>query len=202
MITVADILALPAFEHVDAVCPIEGARERRVYNVGILDCPPNINGYEVYMPGEFILTNLGFAYENPELSDASLIAMMERGVSAIAIKRVYRPCFTDAVRAASERLGVPVYLYSGAYHEMVAYLSLHLLQRDQAASDKSDAIDALLEGRTKDDVRKRIDAIAGGGGFRIFHPRRRHLGTEGRSVLALRRAGRAQRPARIALQMA
>ena len=80
MITVADILAIPAFEKVDIIAPIQGAGERRVYNVGILDCPPAINQYSVYMPGEFILTNLGFCYGDPELSDRSLITMMERGV--------------------------------------------------------------------------------------------------------------------------
>lgn len=37
MITVADILALPAFERIDLVAPIEDAGEHRVYNVGILD---------------------------------------------------------------------------------------------------------------------------------------------------------------------
>ena len=49
--------------------------------------------------------------------------MIERRVAAIAVKRVYSPCFTDAV-GASERMGVPVYLYSGAYHERVAFESL------------------------------------------------------------------------------
>lgn len=160
MITVADILALPAFEQVDIVAPVSGAH-RRVYNVGILDCPPSINGYSVYMPGEFILTNLGFCAGDPELSDASLIAMMERGVAAIAVKRVYRPCFTAAVREASIRLGVPVYLYSGAFHEMVAYQALDLLRRDNEEQDKSAAVDALLRGRTRDAVSREIHALAG-----------------------------------------
>ena len=110
MITVADILALPAFEQINLVAPIKDAGEHRVYNVGILDCPPSINGYDAYMPGEFILTNLGFCYDDPALSDASLIAMIERRVAAIAVKRVYSPCFTDAVARASVRMGVPVYL--------------------------------------------------------------------------------------------
>lgn len=161
MITVADILALPAFERIDLVAPIEDAGEHRVYNVGILDCPPSINDYSAYMPGEFILTNLGFCYEDPDLSDASLIAMIERRVAAIAVKRVYSPCFTDAVAQASVRMGVPVYLYSGAYHERVAFESLNLLQRDLDASDKSDAVDTLLSGKPKAQVRQEINKLAG-----------------------------------------
>lgn len=161
MITVADILNLPAFETVELLTPVDGAGNQRIYNVGIMDCPPSINGYEVYMPGEFILTNLGFCYDDSELSDRSLIAMIERRVAAIAVKRVYSPCFTDAVAEASRRVGVPVYLYSGAYHEQVAYQSLDLLQKDLAASDKSDAIDALLEGVTRGHIRHEINKLAG-----------------------------------------
>lgn len=161
MITVADILALPAFEQINLVAPIKDAGEHRVYNVGILDCPPSINGYDAYMPGEFILTNLGFCYDDPALSDASLIAMIERRVAAIAVKRVYSPCFTDAVARASVRMGVPVYLYSGAYHERVAFESLNLLQCDLDASDKSDAVDQFLVGRSKSQVRQEINKLAG-----------------------------------------
>ena len=161
MITVADILALPAFEQINLVAPIKDAGEHRVYNVGILDCPPSINGYDAYMPGEFILTNLGFCYDDPALSDASLIAMIERRVAAIAVKRVYSPCFTDAVARASVRMGVPVYLYSGAYHERVAFESLNLLQRNLDASDKSDAVDQFLVGRSKSQVRQEINKLAG-----------------------------------------
>ena len=62
MITVADILALPAFEQVQPLVLCEGAESREVHNVGILDCAPDKDGgYESYIPGEFIVTNLGFA---------------------------------------------------------------------------------------------------------------------------------------------
>ena len=56
MITVADILALPAFEQVQPLVLCEGAESREVHNVGILDCAPDKDGgYESYIPGEFIV---------------------------------------------------------------------------------------------------------------------------------------------------
>ena len=108
MVTVADIIALPAFTRVEPIAPCEGAERREVRNVGILDCPPDYNEYSVYKPGELILTNLGFAYGNPDLAEKSLLAMMRRDVAAIAIKTVYEPPISDAVRAASEAGGVPL----------------------------------------------------------------------------------------------
>ena len=44
MITVADILALPAFEQVQPLVLCEGAELREVHNVGILDCAPDKDG--------------------------------------------------------------------------------------------------------------------------------------------------------------
>ena len=51
VITVADILALPAFEQVQPLVLCEGAELREVHNVGILDCAPDKDGgYESYIP--------------------------------------------------------------------------------------------------------------------------------------------------------
>ena len=144
MITVDDILALPAFETVELAAPCPGAGEREVSNVGILDCPPDYNNYNVYGPRELIVTNLGFAYANPLLAEQSLLAMIKRNVAAIAVKTVYQAPVSEVVRTASTEAGVPVFIYDGAYHERVAYESLDLIQRDRAAADKSRAVDGLL----------------------------------------------------------
>lgn len=111
MVTIADVLALPAFKDVRLVAPCEGAGRRSVRNVGILDCPPDLNGYSNYFPGELILTNLGFASGNERLSERSLITLIDRHVAGVAIKTVYDPIITDAVREESSREGVPVFVY-------------------------------------------------------------------------------------------
>ena len=49
LVTVADIIALPAFKNVELAAPCEGAERREVRNVGILDCPPDYNEYSVYV---------------------------------------------------------------------------------------------------------------------------------------------------------
>ncbi len=167
MITVADIIALPAFSRIRLLAPIPHAGSRPVHNVGIMDVSPEYNGYSVYVPGEFIVTNLGFANGDPNEADAALIAMMARGVSAIAIKTVYNPPITDRARKASEEFGVPVYIYDGAYHEMVAYQALDLIRRDEQESNKSEAIDELLAGRDAKAVRKAMYDIAGATGATV-----------------------------------
>ena len=78
-----------------------------------------------------------------------------------AIKTVYEPPISDAVRKESTARGVPLYLYDGAYHETVAYQSLDLLQRDRDELDKGKALDRLLTAHDGDRVRTRLSALVG-----------------------------------------
>lgn len=162
MITVADILALPAFEQVQAITRCAGAGAREVRNVGILDCAPDQdNGYLAYIPGEFIVTNLGFARDDPELSERSLLVLIARGVSGIALKKVYRPIVSEHVIAVAEEAGVPLFLYDGAYHEVVAYQALDLIHRDRRESDKGRILDNLLSGHDPQATRAALYELAG-----------------------------------------
>ena len=162
MITVADILALPAFAQVRPLTRRARSKVREVRNVGILDCPPDKDdGYLSYVPGEFIVSNLGFARDDPELSERSLLVLIARGVSAIALKQVYSPIVSERVVDAAEEAGIPLYLYDGAYHEVVAYQALDLIRRDAEQSDKGRILDGLLSGHDAQATRAALFELAG-----------------------------------------
>lgn len=167
VITVDDILALPAFEQVELVAPCDGAGVREVVNVGIVDCPPDINGYSNYYPNELILTNLGFAYNDAELAERSLLALMERNVSAIVVKRVYQAPISDRVRAASAESGIPVYLNDGAYYERVSYEALDLIARDREDADQARIVSGLLDHHDEAAVRRALYDLAGAMGSTV-----------------------------------
>lgn len=161
MITVADIIALPAFKRIELAAPCPGGGVRSVRNVGILDLAPDEQAYADYLPGEFIVSNLGFARSDPDLAEASLLALIARNVAAVAVKTVYHPVVSDAVRAASEASGVPLYLYEGDYHEVVAYQALDLIRRDGEESDKGRLVDDLLAGHDEQATRAAIYRLTG-----------------------------------------
>ena len=184
MVTIADVLALPAFKDVRLVAPCEGAGCRSVRNVGILDCPPDLNGYSNYFPGELILTNLGFASGNERLSERSLITLIDRHVAGVAIKTVYDPIITDAVREESSREGVPVFLYDGAYHEEVAYQALDLIRRDSEVLDKTPQIRQFLRPRGDEEVCSQVLSIFGAPGPRVWFVVAESRGGDSLSLLA------------------
>lgn len=182
MITVADIMALPSFENVSLVVDCPGWEDRMVKNVGIVDCPPDYNEYSVYMPGELILTNMGFAYDDTALAERSLLALIKRGVSAIAVKRVYNAPISDKVRETSRLEGIPLFQYDGAYHERVAYDSLELIRRDREDEGRVHLIERLLDDHDPDDVKNSLHKLMGamGASIQCFA-----LASKGRDALSL-----------------
>ncbi|MFR3091087.1 MAG: hypothetical protein ACLTMP_04555 [Eggerthella lenta] len=167
MITVADILALPAFEQVQPLVLCEEPSREKSQRGHPRCAPDKDGGYESYIPGEFIVTNLGFAHDDPELSERSLLVLIARGVSGIALKKAYRPIVSDRVRAASEAAGVPMYLYDGGYHEVVAYQALDLIRRDSEQSDKGRIMDGLLSGHDPHAARAALYELAGATGSTV-----------------------------------
>ena len=161
MITVADIMALPAFDQVELLTPIPDGSQRIVRNVGILDTPPHNNTYDDFLPGELIVTNLGFTLGDADLAEQALIILMQRNVAAIAIKNINDLTLSQRVIEASKRYGVPGYTYEKPYHEVVAYQSLDLIRRDEQQTDKSHLIDNLLSDHNDVITREKLFELGG-----------------------------------------
>lgn len=160
MATVADIISLPSIYNARLVAPCEKAESRTVINVGILDIGPEFNGYSAYMPGEFILTNLGFTNGNELESDRALLAMIDRGVAGIGVKTVYRPHIGEAVKKKSSESGVPVYLYEGRYHEAVVFDALKLIHEDQQEKAREDVLHALIGPRSSKEISAALASLS------------------------------------------
>lgn len=161
MITVAGILALPALTRTELAAPCDGFAARHVRNVGVMDYAPDVNRYDDYFPGEFIFSNLGFACGDERVIERSVIAMLERNVSALAVKTLLRPSINQTVLDASTALGVPLIWYEGEYYEVILYQAIDLIKRDERESNKGRELDALLSEHDAASIRAALYEIAG-----------------------------------------
>ncbi len=140
------------------------ALQRKVWNLGIMDASMGDDAYSEYRPGEFILTNLGFARDEPQLADASLCAMVSRDLAALAVRNTHDLPITDDAIAASNASGTPLIVYEGEYFEQVIFQGMKLLERDKVDSDIARLIDGLLQSRTAESIREVFyDAIKASG---------------------------------------
>lgn len=154
MITVADILALPAVHTWELLGGGSAGLQRKVWNVGIMDAAMGDDAYADYRPGEFILTNLGFARDDPALADESLRAMVSRDLAALAVRNTHGLPITEAAVAASDASGTPLIVYEGEYFEQIIFQGMKLLERDKVDSDIARLIDGLLQSRTAESIRE------------------------------------------------
>ena len=121
VITVADIIALPAFERIELAAPCAGAGAREVRNVGILDLAPDEQAYADYLPGEFIASNLGFCLlYTSTIASPRFVPLDKTGAKGLAFpvddngaagQRHPRPAPTDGALAPQ-----PPYSLSGIRH--------------------------------------------------------------------------------------
>ncbi len=135
MVTVADILALPAIYEWELLTEVPNALGRRVVNIGVFDAMPDESEYDDYLPGEFIISNMGFARESQRDAEHALCTILARNVAAVAIRNVYDIRITDKIRAASLRSSTPLFVYQGEYYEQVIFQAMKLIERDAQDSD-------------------------------------------------------------------
>lgn len=161
MITVGDICGLPVFDRIWPACTCENAFDRVVTGVGTLDHEPFTKNYDLFTPGEFIFTSLGFAGHYPELADEAIMALMERNVSALAIKPVALKEISPRVAQYSQESGVPLFFYEGRYMERIIASAMNLLDADAFDSERTHLIDEILAPSDEQAIRSNFFDIAG-----------------------------------------
>lgn len=115
------VSALNNFKFFDSFELIAGSsgQYRSVTNVVILDYEGIEGQYVGFQNGDFVITNLLFAKDNPERIYKSFKALIELGVSAFAIKTVfYSTVPAEVIQLANEQ-EVPIFTFKDIFIEDV-----------------------------------------------------------------------------------
>ena len=116
-----DVASLEKFDFWDHFTLISGAPGvyRNISNVVILDYEGIEGDFSGFHEGDFVITNLLFAKNDPEKIYPAFLSLIEKGVSAFAIKTVFYSDLPDEVMALTEQRQVPVFLFHDIYIEDV-----------------------------------------------------------------------------------
>lgn len=116
-----DVASLEKFDFWDHFTLISGASGvyRNISNVVILDYEGIEGDFSGFHEGDFVITNLLFAKNDPEKIYPAFLSLIEKGVSAFAIKTVFYSDLPDEVMALTEQRQVPVFLFHDIYIEDV-----------------------------------------------------------------------------------
>lgn len=98
--------------------------DNEIDSIGILDYEAIENQYSLFRMGDFVLTTLMFAREDPELAEEALINLMKQRVSAIAIKSIYFNCVTEKVQAYADQHKIQLIVFDDiAFEDIIISVS-------------------------------------------------------------------------------
>lgn len=144
MVSVAELLELTLFDDFELVSGKNGLHND-VNTVAILEYESYQKNYDVFSPGDFILTSLFFAKDNPDLITEALLALMQKPVSAIAVKTMFFYELPQPVLDAAERLNIPIFFFHKAYMEDLIISANELLKSKLQYLIFEEKVTALIE---------------------------------------------------------
>lgn len=116
-------------------------------NIVILEYESFINSYEVFNAGDFVLSSLFFAKDNPHLIEEALLNLIKRHVSGIAIKTVFFNDIPDKIKHTADKCGVPIFLFENTYMEDLIICANELLQSKSSFIIYEEKIAKLLDNK-------------------------------------------------------
>lgn len=144
MITVKDIIELGEFVNIRFAAPCNGGLERRVREVCVLDSHPLGGLYEDLVPGDFVLTSLGWAHDDWDAAEMGLLLAMDQSVAAIAVHSDGPQYASPAILAKIEETGVPLFFYDGGYYERIIVSAEELFRQDREQDKRTRLIGQIL----------------------------------------------------------
>lgn len=116
MVQITELLNLTLFDEFELIAGEKGLTNQ-LGNIVILEYESISDNYQVFSPGDFILSSLFFAKDDPSLIYSALYSLMQKGVAAIAIKTVFFKDFDSSIKELANRMRIPLFTFESAYME-------------------------------------------------------------------------------------
>ena len=146
MIYISELLDSTLFENFKLIAGSSGINNSMT-NVVILEYESFTDSYEVFSAGDFVLSSLFFAKDNPSLIEQAILNLIKRDVSGIAIKTVFFNDIPQKVKDIANKQGVPIFLFENTYMEDLIIYANELLQSKSSYIIYEEKIAKLLDNK-------------------------------------------------------
>ncbi|MEA4987978.1 MAG: PucR family transcriptional regulator [Anaerovorax sp.] len=110
MLTVKEILHYTFMDSLELVAG-QGGLGNQVHNVGILEYEQPTDLAKYFFKGDLVVTTLFAAKNDPELANRFLQGLVEIGVAAIAIKKIFFHRLSDSTIQIANQKNIPIFFY-------------------------------------------------------------------------------------------
>ncbi|XCP85982.1 PucR family transcriptional regulator ligand-binding domain-containing protein [Roseburia hominis] len=116
MLQIYELLEIPLFQNFRLAAGKQGLT-RAITNTTILEYETFIDGFHVFKAGDFILTSLFFAKDDPKLIRRSFEGLLAREVAGIAVKTSFYDTLPQEALDYADSKNLPVFLFDDTYME-------------------------------------------------------------------------------------
>ena len=120
MITVIELLSYPLFHNFKLLSNDSGLYNN-VLGTGIFEWETKEDINATFEVGEFVMTTLSSAKEDIRIAEEGFKALLQKKVSAIAVKSVYFSELPEELVRLSNLYRVPLFLFSDTYFDDIIY---------------------------------------------------------------------------------
>nr|WP_315025031.1 PucR family transcriptional regulator [uncultured Aminipila sp.] len=155
MIQVRELLKMPLFQNFKLIAG-ENGLEQQLSNVVILEYESVNNSYHVFNQGDFILTSLFFAVNDPGSIVTALRNVINRNIAGIAIKTVFFDDIPEEIKQYALEKKVPIFTFSEVYMEDLILCVNNFLKLKQQFLVNENNINKLVNTTSSSDIIQNI----------------------------------------------
>lgn len=154
MLTVMEILSFPLFRNFKIVSGY-GGLYNQVKGTGILEWESSSDVERNFGEGEFVVTTLSMYRSDATLAEASIRTLIDKKVSAVAIKDVYYHEISEDLKAYFNAHQVPVFFFSETFFDDIIYTIKNALLTYSRDFNRDEQLDFLLDETSSADLKKK-----------------------------------------------
>lgn len=154
MLTVMELVSFPLFREFRLVSGY-GGLYNQVSGTGIFEWESSYEVEKNFKQGEFVMTTLSLARSDTGQAENSIRMLIDKKVSAIAIKDIYFHEISEELRAYSDERQVPVFFFSETFFDDIIYTIKNALLTQNTSFEHNDQIEFLLDDTHSPEQKKR-----------------------------------------------
>lgn len=154
MLTVMELLSFPLFRNFRLVSGC-GGLYNQVKGTGILEWESSSDVEKNFEEGEFVVTTLSMSRSDATLAETSIRTLIDKKVSAVAVKDVYYHEISDGLKAYSDARRVPVFFFSETFFDDIIYTIKNALLTHSRDYNLDELLESLLDGTASPEQKKK-----------------------------------------------
>jgi len=154
MLTVMELLSFPLFRNFKLVSGY-GGLYNQVSGTGIFEWESSYEVEKNFEQGEFVVTTLSLARSDTALAESSVRMLIDKSVSAIAVKDIYYHEISEELKAYSDAHHIPVFFFSETFFDDIIYTIKNTLLTHSRDFDCDEQVEFLLDISHSTDQKKR-----------------------------------------------